>query len=33
MRPRLQELQEANSKAQELRQQKTNGYAEIDEIF
>ena len=29
---RLQKLQDANSKAQELRQQKANGYKKIDEI-
>ena len=33
MRLRLQKLKEANSEVQELRQQKTNGYKEIDEIF
>ena len=33
MRLRLQELQEANRKAQKLRQQKINGYKEIDEIL
>ena len=33
MRLRLQELQETNSKAQELRQQKADGYKEIDAIF
>ena len=30
---RLQELQEANHEAQELRQQKAVGYKEIDKIF
>ena len=29
----LQELQEADSEAQELRQQKTNSYKKIDGIF
>ena len=33
MRLKLQELQKANSKAQELRHQKANNYKEIDEIF
>ena len=33
MRLKLQELQETNSKAQELRQQKANGYKEIDNII
>ena len=33
MRLRLQELQEVNSEAQELKQQKVNGYKKIDEIF
>ena len=33
MKLRLEELQKAKSKAQELRQQKANGYKEIDEIF
>ena len=33
MRLRLQELQETNSKTQELRQQKANGYEKIDNIF
>ena len=33
MRLRLQELQETNSKVQELRQQKADGYEEIDDIF
>ena len=33
MRLRLQELQEANRKAQELRQQKVDGYKKIDEIL
>ena len=33
MRLRLQELQKANSKGQRLKQQKTNSYKEIDEIF
>ena len=29
----LQELQKGDSKAKELKQQKTNGYNKIDEIF
>ena len=33
MRLRLQELQETDSKAQELRQQKADGYEEIDDIL
>ena len=33
MRLRLQELQEADSEAQELRQQKANGYKEINEAI
>ena len=33
MRLRVQELQEAESKAQELTEQKTNSYEEIDKIF
>ena len=33
MRLRLQDLQEADRKAQELRQQKADGYKEIDNIF
>ena len=33
MRPGLQELQETDSKAQELRQQKADGYEKIDEIL
>ena len=33
MRLRLQKLQKADSKTQRLRQQKTNGYKKIDEIF
>ena len=33
MRLRLQQLQKDNSKAQELRQQKADGYKEINEIF
>ena len=33
MRLRLQELQEVNRKAQELKQQTANGYKEIDDIF
>ena len=33
MKLRLQELQEANCKAQKLMQQKANGYEKIDEIF
>ena len=33
MKLKLQELQEANSEAQELRQQKTNGYKKIDKIL
>ena len=33
MRLRFQELQETNRKAQKLRQQKVDGYKEIDEIF
>ena len=33
MRLKLQELQEPNNKAQELRKQKINGYKEIDKIF
>ena len=33
MRLRLQELQETNSEAQELRQQKADGYEEIDDIL
>ena len=33
IRLRLQELQEANSEAQELRQQKANGNEKIDKIF
>ena len=33
MRLKLQELQEADRDAQELRQQKADGYKEIDEIF
>ena len=33
MRLRLQELQKANSKAQELRQQKADSYEKIDEIL
>ena len=33
MRLRLQELQKAAREAQELRQQKANGYKKIDEIF
>ena len=33
MRLKLQELQETDRKAQELRQQKADGYKEIDEIF
>ena len=33
IRFKLQKLQEANRKAQELRQQKTNGYKKIDKIF
>ena len=33
MRLRLQELNKANHEAQELRQQKVDGYQEIDEIF
>ena len=33
MRLRLQELQENNRKAQELKQQKANGYEKIDEIL
>ena len=33
MRLRLQELQETNREGQELRQQKANGYKEIDEIL
>ena len=32
MRLRLQELQETDSEAQELRQQKANGYEKIDDI-
>ena len=32
MRLRLQELQEGNSEAQKLRQQKANSYEKIDEI-
>ena len=33
MKLRLQELQEGNCKAQKLRQQKADGYEEIDEIL
>ena len=33
MRLRLQELQESNSKTQELRQYKANNYEKIDEIL
>ena len=33
MRLKLQELQKANKEAQELRQQKTNCYEKIDDIF
>ena len=33
IRLRLQELQETNLEAQELRQQKANGYKKIDEIL
>ena len=33
MRLKLQELQEINREAQELRQQKANGYEEIDKIL
>ena len=33
MRLKLQELQKAKNKAQALRQQKPNGYKEINEIF
>ena len=33
MRVKLQELHRANSEAQELKQQKTDGYKEIDEIL
>ena len=33
MRLRLQELQETDSEAQELRQQKADGYEEIDDIL
>ena len=33
LRLKLQELQEANNKAQELKQQNANGYKKIDEIF
>ena len=33
MRLRLQELQETDLKAQKLRQQKADGYEEIDKIF
>ena len=33
MRLRLQALQEANSKAQELWQQKANAYEKIDDIL
>ena len=33
MRLKFQELQEANSKIQELRQQKANSYEKIDEIL
>ena len=29
----MQKLQEADSKAQKLRQQKANGYEKIDKIF
>ena len=33
MKLKLQELQETDRKAQKLRQQKTNGYTEIDNIL
>ena len=33
MRLKLQELQEDNSEAKELRQQKANGKKKIDEFF
>ena len=33
MRLKLQKLQEVKSKAQELKQQKINGYEDINEIF
>ena len=33
MRLRLQELEKTNNKAQELRQQKADGYKEINDIF
>ena len=33
MRLKVQELQKVDNKAQELGQQKANGYKKIDEIF